>query len=111
MHSDREIEKQRGRYVDAAGAMQKAVTEAALRAATVCAMDETGSTAEQSTRSDVRSQAVLRRVLDSSGRLLASVARTAMADPFAPEAFDAAVFTVGKLIATAWRARAAGGDR
>jgi hypothetical protein len=89
--------------------MQAAVTEAALRAATHAVVTETGATSEQAVRADIRKQGIVRRLLDSSGRLVLSVARSAIADPFAPGAFDAAAYSVGKLLAQAWLAR--GGDR
>ena len=72
-------------------------------------MAETGVSSEQAVRAQVKEQGTLRRLLDGSGRLVVSVARSALADPFAPGAFDAATYAVGKLLAEAWRLR--GGDQ
>ena len=83
--------------------MQAAVIEASLRAAAHAIVETTDGTSEQATRAAVKSQGLARRILDASGRLAAGVARTALADAMAPEAFDAAVFSVSKLLATAWR--------
>lgn len=107
--AERKIEKHRRQFDDAAAAMQAAVTEAALRAAVHVVAVETGAASEQRTRAEVKAQGIVRRVLDSSGRLVLGVARSVLADPFAPGAFDAAAYAVGKLLAQAWIAR--GGAR
>ena len=60
-------------------------------------------------RAEVRAQGTLRRLLDSSGRLVLNVTRSTLVDPFASGAFDAATYAVGKLLAEAWQLR--GGDR
>jgi hypothetical protein len=55
-------------------------------------------------RAIVRQRSIVRHVLDGTGYVAASVLRAALPDPWSPEAFDAAVFHVAKLMATAWRA-------
>ena len=107
--AERKIEKYRRQYDEAATTMQTAVAEAGLRAVVHVVMAETGVSSEQAVRAQVKEQGTLRRLLDGSGRLVVSVARSALADPFAPGAFDAATYAVGKLLAEAWRLR--GGDR
>ncbi|MFC5437116.1 hypothetical protein ACFPME_11140 [Rhodanobacter umsongensis] len=107
--AERKIEKYRRQYDDAATTMQTAVTEAGLRAVVHVVMAETGATSEHAVRAEVKAQGALRKLLDGSGRLVVSVARTALADPFAPGAFDAATYAIGKLLAEAWRLR--GGER
>ncbi|MEY2169561.1 MULTISPECIES: hypothetical protein [unclassified Rhodanobacter] len=107
---ERQLDKQRKRYEEAAQAMVGAVTEGGLRAAVHVIVTEASACSEMAVRAEVKAQGVLRRLLDSSGRLVTSIARSAIADPFAgPGTFDAAVFTVGKLLTDAWRLRA-GGD-
>jgi hypothetical protein len=106
---ERQLDKQRKRYEDAAQAMVGAVTEGGLRAAVHVIVTETGATSEQAVRADVKAQGALRRVLDSSGRLVLSVTRSTLPDPWAQGAFDAAAYAVGKLLAEAWQLR--GGDR
>ncbi len=106
---ERQLDKQRKHYEEAAQAMVGAVTEGGLRAAVHVIATEASAGSEMAVRAEVKAQGVLRRLLDGSGRLVISVARSAIADPFAPGAFDAAVFTVGKLLTDAWRLRA-GGD-
>lgn len=107
--AERKIEKYRRQYDEAATTMRTAVAEAGLRAVVHVVMAETGASSEQAVRAQVKEQGTLRRLLDGSGRLVISVARSALADPFAPGAFDAATYAVGKLLAEAWRLR--GGDR
>jgi hypothetical protein len=107
--AERKIDKYRRQYDEAATTMQTAVAEAGLRAVVHVVMTETGATSEQAVRAEVKAQGTLRRLLDSSGRLVVNVARSALADPFAPGAFDAATYAVGKLLAEAWRLR--GGDQ
>jgi hypothetical protein len=103
--AERKIEKYRRQFDQAASTMQTAVTEAALRAVVHVVMVETGAASEQAVRAEVKAQGTLRRLLDGSGRLVLSVARSALADPFAPGAFDAAAYAVGKLLAEAYVAR------
>jgi hypothetical protein len=107
--AERKITKLRNRYAEAADTMQAAVTEAGLHAAVHVIATETGATSEQAVRADVKAQGALRRVLDSSGRLVLSVARSTLPDPWAQGAFDAAAYAVGKLLAEAWQLR--GSDR
>lgn len=107
--AERKIEKYRRQYDEAATTMQAAVAEAGLRAVVHVVMAETGATSEQGVRAQVKAQGTLRRLLDSSGRLVLNVTRSTLADPFAPGAFDAATYAVGKLLAEAWQLR--GGDR
>ena len=107
--AERKIEKYRRQYDEAATTMQTAVAEAGLRAVVHVVMAETGVSSEQAVRAQVKEQGTLRRLLDGSGRLVVSVARSALADPFAFDAFDAATYAVGKLLAEAWRLR--GGDQ
>jgi hypothetical protein len=106
--AERKIDKHRRQFAEAANTMQKAVTEASLRAATHLAMVETSASSEQAVRADIKTQGTLRRILDASGQLVANVARAAIVEPFAPGAFDAATFAVSKLLATAWQARGGG---
>lgn len=106
--ADRQLAKQRTRFDDAAAAMAAAVGEAGMRAAVHVIQAESGEASEQAVRAAVRAQAITRRVLDTSGHLFAGVLRSALPDPWAPEAFDAAAFHVAKLLATPWRA---GGGR
>jgi hypothetical protein len=102
--SERLIEKQRAKFDEAADTMSKAAAQAALISVAYCVATETGA-ADQASRAVVAAEGRLRLVIDPAGRLVASVARSAI-DPFAPGAFDEAVFHVGRLLATAWRARA-----
>jgi hypothetical protein len=106
--AERKIEKYRRQYDEAADTMQTAVTEAGLRAAVHVVMLESGAASEQAVRAEVKAQGVLRRLVDSSGRLVLSVARSTLADPFAPGSFDAAAYAVGKLLANAWQLRGGG---
>ncbi|EIM04122.1 hypothetical protein LRK24_10255 [Rhodanobacter denitrificans] len=103
--AEKKIDKCRRQFDEAATSMQAAVTEAGLRAAVHVVATETGAKSEQAVRADVRAQGMARRILDASGHLVASVVRSTLADPFAPGAFDAAAYSIGKLLATAWRAR------
>lgn len=105
--ADRPIEKQRRKFDEAATTMAACVGEAGLRAAAHVIHAETG-VGEMAVRASVRQQSIARQVLDQTGRVVAGVLRTALPDPWAPEAFDAAAFNVAKLMATAWRA---GGER
>jgi hypothetical protein len=107
---DRQLSKSRVRFDDAAQVMAAAVATAALRAATVAVMDETGTTAEQVTRSAIRHEGIVRRIFDSSGKLAGSVLSTSLGDPWLANAWEAGVYRVAQLLCTAWRARV-GGDR
>lgn len=106
--AEKKLTKLRNRYVEAADAMQAAVTEAGLHAAVHVIATETGATSEQAVRADVKAQGKMRRLLDDSGRLVLNVARSTLADPFAPGAFDAAAYSMGKLLAEAWQLRGSG---
>lgn len=101
--TDKPIEKQRRKFDEAAATMAGCVGEAGLRAAVHVIHTETGG-GEMAVRAAVRQQSIARQVLDQTGRVVAGVLRTALPDPWAPEAFDAAAFHVAKLMATAWRA-------
>ena len=105
---ERKLQKYARRYSEAADALQSAITDAALLGASHVIATHYG-TGEQVTRAELVAHGKVRQILDQSGRLVLSVARSALADPFAPGAFDAATFAVGKLLAEAWRLR--GGDR
>lgn len=101
--TDKPIEKQRRKFDEAAHVMAACVSEAGLRAVVHVISHETGA-AEMPVRASVRQHSITRQVLDHTGRVAASVLRTALPDPWSPEAFNAAVFHVAKLMATAWRA-------
>lgn len=103
--ADRQIAKYERRFTGAAEAMASSVSEAALRAAVHAIHIDTGA-GEMAVRAAVREASVTRQVIDRTGRIFASVLRTALPDPWAPEAFDAAAFQVAQLLITAWRAGA-----
>jgi hypothetical protein len=108
---ERQLDKHRKRYEDAAQAMVGAVTEGGLRAAVHVIVTETGATSEQAVRAQVKAQGTLRRLLDGSGRLVLNVTRSTLVDPWIPGAFDAAIYSVGRLLADAWQMRAGENDR
>jgi hypothetical protein len=107
--AERKIDKYRRQFDQAATAMQTAVTAAGICAAATVAAAITGAS-EQTLHPEIRAQGIARQLLDGSGRLVLSVARSVLSEPIAPGAFDAATYAVGKLLAEAWRLRA-GGDR
>jgi hypothetical protein len=101
--TDKPLEKYRRKFDEAAATMAGAVAEAGLRAAVHVIQQETNAPGEMAVRSAVRRESMVRRVLEQSGELARGVLRGALPDPYAPEAFDAAVFHVAKLMATAWQ--------
>lgn len=103
--NDKPLDKYRRKFNDAAATMSGAVAEAGLRAAVHVIRSETGAPSEHAVRAAVKAQSLARRVLDASGNLAAGVLRSSLPDPWAPEAFDAAVFQVGKLLCIAWQAQ------
>ncbi len=107
--AERQLSKQRQRFEEGAAAMVAAVTEASLQAATAVVAVETGSNAVQAARAEVRAHGVVRQVLDASGRVAGSVLRTSLQDPWAVDAFEAAVYSISVLLLMAWQAR--GGAR
>lgn len=102
--TDKALDKYRRKFDEAADAMAGAVAEAGLRAAVHVIQVETGAPSEMAVRAEVRREGIARRVLEHSGRVVSGVLRSALPDPWAPEAFDAAAFHVAKLMTTAWRA-------
>jgi hypothetical protein len=103
--AERKIERYRRQFDEAAETMQKAIAEASLRAATHVVIVETAAASEQAVRAEVKAQGVVRQVVDVSGRVAGSVLRSSLQDPFAVEAFEAAVVSVSRLLLTAWQAR------
>lgn len=106
--AEKQLAKHERRYQEAATTMAAAVAEAGLCAASAVIAQETGATAVQRVRAEVRREGIVRRVLDGSGSLAASVLQSSLRDPFVPDAFSLAALGVAKLLATAWRA---GGGR
>ncbi|MEP6906785.1 MAG: hypothetical protein ABI858_02215 [Pseudoxanthomonas sp.] len=104
--AERRVEKYRRQYDDAATTMQAAVTEAALRTVTHVIATETGA-AENAVRAEVKEQGRARALISESGRMVASVVRSVLAEPFCPGAFDEGTFALSKLFATAYRSRGA----
>ncbi|TBR39264.1 MULTISPECIES: hypothetical protein [Dyella] len=102
--ADSQIEKQRRRFQDATADQSSALLEASLRAATHVIQTEAGIVSEQSVRAQIKQEATTRRILDHSGHLMSSILRSALPDPWLPEAFDAAVYSISKLLCTSWLA-------
>jgi hypothetical protein len=99
--TERKMERFHRQFDEAAESMQKAVVEAGLRAATHVYMVETGATSEHAARAQIKEHGTLRQILTASGQLVTSVARSTIAEPFAPGAWDHATFTLAKLLVLA----------
>jgi hypothetical protein len=106
---DAELRKPRARYAAAADDLAAAITAGSLLAAAHVAALDSGSDALQVVRAEVRQEAITRRVLDSAGRVVSAAVLASLPGPWIPGAFDLAVYSVSKLLLTAWQAR--GGAR
>ncbi len=106
---DSALRKPRAKFDAAAADMAAAVTAGALLAAAQVAARSSSSDALQAIRAEVRHEAIGRRVLDSAGQVADSVLITLPGPWWEPQAFDACVWTTGRLLLSAWDARRAGG--
>jgi hypothetical protein len=102
---ERRLDKYRRKYLSAIDDLQHAVSAGAMFAAVAVIQADTDTVAEHAVRKELAKESVSRKVLDASGQLVASVARSALAYPTGPEAFDIAVYSVASLLLSSWSAR------
>jgi hypothetical protein len=109
MMDDSALRKPLAKYKAAADDLAAAITAGSLLAATQVAAADSGRDALQALHAEIRREAVVRKVLDSAGRVVSAGVLASLPGPWSEDSFNAAVWTVGKLLLGAWQAR--GGDQ